>query len=62
MEFPGWGSYPSCSHDPSPNCGNARSLTHCARMGMVPASQWSQDTADPVAHKFLLMKAFVKMT
>ena len=28
--------------------GNARSLTHCARQGIEPASQCSQDVANPI--------------
>ena len=26
------------------SCSNVRSLTHCAGMGIEPASQWSRDT------------------
>ena len=43
MEFPGQGSDPSCSCNLSHSCGNTRSLTHCARPGIKPASQCSQD-------------------
>ena len=42
----GQGSDPSCSWDLSCSCGNARSLTHCARLGTEPASQRFQDAAD----------------
>ena len=51
MEFLGQGSDPSRSHDLSHSCGNAISLTHCARLGSKPASQCSQDSADPIAPK-----------
>ena len=43
MEFPGQGSDPSCP------CSNARSLTHCSRLGIEPVSQCSRDTTDPFA-------------
>ena len=33
----------------SHSCGNARSLTHCARPGIKPMSQGSQEAANPVA-------------
>ena len=49
MELPGQGSDPSCSHRPGHGCANARSLTHCAGLEIEPASQCSQDTADPTA-------------
>ena len=32
-----------------PQCGNAGFLTHCAGLGIKPASQHSRDTTDPVA-------------
>ena len=48
MEFPGQGSDPSCSCHLSRSCGNAGSLTHCARLGNEPESQRSQDASDPV--------------
>ena len=47
IEFPGQGLDLSCSCDPSHSCGNARSLTHCAGPGIKPASQHSQDAANP---------------
>ena len=43
MEFPGKES------DPSHSCGNTGSLTHCAGLGIEPASQSSQNAAYPVA-------------
>ena len=49
MEFLGQGSELSHSHDLSCSCGNAGSFTHCARLEIKPATQFSQDTADPVA-------------
>ena len=48
MQFPGQGSDLSHSHKLSCRCGNARSLTHCARPGIEPTSQHSQDAAAPV--------------
>ena len=48
MEFPGQGSYPSHSYDPSHSCSNAGSPTHCARPVIEPATQSSQDAANPV--------------
>ena len=45
MDFPGQGSDPRYSFDPSCSCGKARSLTHCARPGIKPTSQ---DIVDPV--------------
>ena len=49
MEFPGQESDPNQSSDLRCSYGNARSLTHCAGLGIEPASQQSQDTTDPVA-------------
>ena len=53
MAFPGQGSDLSHSRelscDLSHSWGNARSLTLCARPGIEPVSQCSQDTADPIA-------------
>ena len=43
MEFLGQGS------DLRHGGGNTGSLTHCARLGIEPVSQGSQDTTDPVA-------------
>ena len=39
MEFLGQGWDLSCSFHLHHSCGNARSLTHCARTGIKPASQ-----------------------
>ena len=44
MEFPGHGSDLSCS------CGNAGSLTHCAGLGIKPASQCSRDILILLCH------------
>ena len=49
MEFPGHGSDPSCSVDLIFSCSNARPLTHCPGPRIEPASQNSQDTANPIA-------------
>ena len=48
MEFPGQGSDLSCSCNLSSICGNAKSVTHYARLGIKPMSHCSQDTTDPV--------------
>ena len=48
MEVLDQGSDLSCSCHLSPSCGNARSLTHCARPGIERASQCSQDGTDPI--------------
>ena len=42
MVFPGQGSDPSCSWDLCCSCSNAGSLTHCAGLGIKPASQGLQ--------------------
>ena len=55
MEFLGQGSDWSCSCNPSRSCGNARSSTHCAGQGIEPASQGSQDAADPVVPQWELL-------
>ena len=39
MEFLGQGSDPNQGLNLSHSCGNASSLTHCARLGTKPASQ-----------------------
>ena len=57
MEFLGQGSDPSHSQDLSCSCSNDRSLTHCARLGIEPASQRSQDAADPVVPQQELQKS-----
>ena len=46
-EFSGQGSDLGCSCALCSNCGNTGSLTHCTRLGIEPASQCAQDTADP---------------
>ena len=56
MELPGQGSDLSRSHNLSHGCGNARSLTHCARPGIEPASQGSQDATDPIAPQQEILK------
>ena len=48
MESQGQRSDPSHSPDPSRGCSNAGSLTHCAGPGIKPASQRSQDAANPI--------------
>ena len=47
MEFSGQGSDLSCSCHLGCSCGVATSLTHCAWLGKKPASQCSQDAANP---------------
>ena len=47
MVSPGQGSDPSLSCDLCHSCGNMGSLTHCARLGIKPASQCSQNATNP---------------
>ena len=56
MELLGQRSDPSRSFNLHHNCGNAGSLTYCAKLGIQPASQCSRDASDPVVppRKFLL--------
>ena len=49
MEFPGQGSDLSRSCDPRYSCGNRGSLTHCAELGIEPATQCTRDVANPIA-------------
>ena len=49
MKFLLQGSDPNHSFQLSHSCGNGRSLTLCAGLGIKPASQHSQDASDPVA-------------
>ena len=49
MGFQGQESDPSPGCDLCHSCGNAGSLTHCARPGIEPASQRSQDITNPSA-------------
>ena len=41
-------SDPSCRCNPHYSCGNARSLTYCAQLGIEPATQCSRDAANPI--------------
>ena len=54
----GQGSDLNCSCDLRQSCSNAGSLTHCAGPGIKPASQHSQDAADPAAPQQELPKRF----
>ena len=47
MEFLGQESDLSHGYDLRSSCGNAGSLTPCARLGTEPVSQRSQDAANP---------------
>ena len=47
-EFPGQRSDHSCSCNLHSNSYNTRSLTHCARLRIKPASQCSRDATTPV--------------
>ena len=47
MALLGQGSDPSHSCDLSHSCSITESLAHCARLGIEPVSQGSQDAADP---------------
>ena len=55
MEFLGQGTDPSCSCNLSCSCGDPGSLTHRARLGIKPAFQCSQDSADPVVPQWELL-------
>ena len=52
---------PSLSFNLRHSCSNAGSLTHCAGLGIEPASQGSQDTADPIAPQQELPRAGFKL-
>lgn len=49
MEFLGQESDASFTCDLCCSCGYTRSLTHCAWLGMEPASQHCRDATDPTA-------------
>jgi len=59
MEFPGQGSDLRSSEDLRHSCGSTRSLTHCAGLGIEPASQGSHDAADPVVPQQELLTNFL---
>ena len=40
-------------------CSNAGSLTYCARLGIEPESQHFQDSADPIAPQWELLKVYL---
>ena len=56
---PRWGSNPSSSCNLNWSCGNPRSLNHCDRPGIEPASQCSQDIADPLVPQRELQRCAV---
>ena len=58
MELPGQGSDPCCSHGLCRS--NTGSLTHCAGLGIDPATQWSRDAADPTAPQQELLSSSLK--
>ena len=61
MELLGQGSDLSHGSDLSRSWGNTGSLTHCARLGIEPVSQHSQDAANPTApEQELLIVPFLK--
>ena len=55
MDLPGQRSDPSCSCNLSWSCGNAGCLTCCARPGMEPVSECSQEATNPVAPQWELL-------
>ena len=61
MEFLGQGSDPSHSCDLSCSSSSAGSLTHCAGLGIEPASQGSQDTANPIAPQWELLETSLSL-
>ena len=63
MKLLGQGSDPSHSCDPSHNCSNdAKSLAHCAELGIKPASQPSQGADDPILPQQKLQHSFEGMS
>ena len=56
MELPGQGSDLSHSLELSHSCGNTGSLTRCARPGVEPMFQGSQDAAHPIVSQWELLK------
>ena len=63
LAIQGQGSDLSHSCDLSRSCGNAGSLTHCARLGIEPVSQTSQEAADLAAPQWELQGLeFLKQT
>ena len=52
MEFLGQGS------DLSRSCSNARSLTHCAGLGIEPASWHCRDAANPIVPRWKLERKY----
>ena len=61
MEFLSQGSDPTRSLNLSHHDSNARSLTHCARLGIEPAPQSSQGAVDPVAPQQELHITFISI-
>ena len=47
--------FKSCCCDPHYSCGNARSLTHCAKAEIKPASQCSRGPANPTVPQWELL-------
>ena len=54
IELLGQGSDLNHIRDLRLSCGNARSLTHCAGLGIEPMSQCCQDAANPIAPQWEL--------
>ena len=59
MDFPSQGSDLRHSCNLSHSSGNARSLIHCAGLGIEPESHGSQDTTDPFAPQWELPLYFL---
>ena len=58
MEFPSQGSDLSHSFDLCCSCGNARSSTHCAGLGIEPVSWCCRDAFDPIAPQWELLSSW----
>ena len=63
MEFLGQGSVPSHSCDLQHSCGNTRSLTHSAWLGIKAESQCSRNATNPTVPQWeLLEQEFLSFT
>lgn len=61
IQFPGQRSDLSPSNDLSHNCSNPGSLIYCARPGIKPMAQCSQDTCNPIAPQWeFLSRCFLR--
>ena len=61
LEFLGQGSDPSPRGNLRRSCGNAGSLTLCAKLGVEPVSQCSQNAAKPVTPRWESLPLCISM-